>query len=98
MKRYIKPEQPSTVNINIRQHGKKTEHITAILGSLNSVKIECINAINQSGQFSPIAHGKKTVVEFREFINGQNGKTTSFSIYNTCPETVKKVIESIIEN
>lgn len=96
MKLYKQPKQPPTVNINIKQPGQKTEHIKGVLGALDSVMNETAMILTNSGQFSPIAVGSASTVEFREYIDGKNGKTKSFKIYSN-PGTIKSVIATEIE-
>lgn len=97
MKLYQPKEQPPTVNINIKQAGAKTEHITGVLGDLSSVFLESVDIVSKSGKFSPIATGKHVVVEFREYIKGENGKTKSFKMYSTTPKEIKAVLMAAID-
>ena len=94
----MKIYQPApTVNINIRQAGAKTEHITGVLGGLSAVFLEAADVVTKSGKFTPIATGKHVVVEFREYINGENGKTKSFKMYSTTPQEIKAVLMAATE-
>jgi len=91
MKIYKEPEKIDLIRVNIKKQGFKTEHLalenTRLLEAYNFFE----NLISKQ-KLSPIISGKRTILEVRESIKGENKKAKSFAFYGLNPIEVKNLI------
>tara|TARA_R110000868_G_scaffold84286_1_gene237667 strand:- start:3020 stop:3310 length:291 start_codon:yes stop_codon:yes gene_type:complete len=89
-----KYQPPNLMRINIKKQGANTEHI-AIEDAQQIQLINWIKNLIEKQGLSVFEIGKRTVVEVRESIKGENGVAISFSFKGLEP---KQVAELIIKN
>jgi hypothetical protein len=91
MKIYVEPEKIDLIRVNIKKQGFKTEHLalenTGLLESYNFFQ----NLICEQ-KLPPIITGKRTIIEVRESIKGENKRAKSFAFYGLSPIEVKNII------
>jgi hypothetical protein len=91
MKIYIEPEKIDLIRVNIKKQGFETEHLalenTGLFESYNFFK----NLITEQ-KLPPIISGKRTILEVRESIKGENKRAKSFAFYGLNPIEVKNLI------
>lgn len=92
-----KKEEPTIIRINVKQAGRKTVHLPVVGVDIDECKKK-VQEILLAKNISPFAQGTFTTVEFRESIAGENGKTTSFRIYNVSPQEVINYITEALQN
>lgn len=84
------PIPPLIMRINIKQQGRKTEHISV----WETTQPKCIELLKEILKpFIPaFTEGKRTTVEIREGQGKKNGKCKSFAFYGLSPEEVKQIL------
>jgi hypothetical protein len=91
MKLHTPYEPPTIMRMNIKKQGFETEHL-AFEETTSVELLDWSKAIIEKQKLSIFETGKKTTVEVRESIKGQNGKTISFSFKGLSPQEVKQLI------
>ncbi len=90
--RIFKPvKAPDKVLVNIKKYNLPAGHLVLVGGTLE----ECREYVQEliRPNVNPFADGTRTTIEFREFKDGKNGRTLSFSFYGT--STPKEIAEFI---
>ena len=78
MKLYTPPPPPDVLRVSIRRQGEKTLHFTFCDADPEQCR-ETLQKVIQDAAPDIFSAGRVTAVEVREYKDGKNGRTISFS-------------------